>query len=152
MKPINKLKQEYLNQIRFKCNNAKCTHQLTYDELILGTHELDTCPYLVIVCEGCGQRIFKQDQIKHEAVECRNPLARFGHLREHSHRPDVKIEYVNNPLVHAYENQRLQAIEYDQRPDQEYKPNGSSFSGNTSGSKAYNKKSKSSFESKNSAQ
>ena len=59
LKQLNKLKQEYLNQIRFKCNNAKCTYQLTYDELLLGTHELDDCNFMNIVCEGCGMRIFK---------------------------------------------------------------------------------------------
>ena len=43
LKYLNKLKLEYMNQIRFKCNNARCQYQLTYDELILGTHELDEC-------------------------------------------------------------------------------------------------------------
>ena len=61
LKACNKLKQEYMNQIRFKCNNIRCTYQLTYDELLLGTHELDDCSYMCIVCEGCGLRIYKQD-------------------------------------------------------------------------------------------
>ena len=34
-------------------------YQLTYDELLLGTHELDDCNFMTIVCEGCGLRIFK---------------------------------------------------------------------------------------------
>jgi hypothetical protein len=32
---------------------------MTYDELILGTHELDECNYIRVECEGCGLRIFK---------------------------------------------------------------------------------------------
>ena len=76
MRPVNKLKAEYLNDIRFKCNNGKCQYPLTYDELILGTHELDECNFMCVMCEGCGLRIYKQEQIRHEAMDCRNPLAK----------------------------------------------------------------------------
>ena len=78
LKHLNKLKQEYLNMIRFRCNNTRCTYQLTYDELLLGTHELDDCNFMNIVCEGCGIRIFKQDQIRHESIECSNPISKCG--------------------------------------------------------------------------
>lgn len=61
LKQLNKLKVDYLSQVRFKCNNFSCSYQLTYDELILGTHELDDCMFMKIVCEGCGVKIHKSD-------------------------------------------------------------------------------------------
>lgn len=59
LKTLGKTKNEYLQQIRFRCQNRQCTYQLTYDELILGTHELDDCKFIKLICEGCGQRITK---------------------------------------------------------------------------------------------
>lgn len=58
---INKLKHQLLSDVRFKCNNARCQYELTYDELLLGTHELDECQFMHVVCEGCGMRIVKQE-------------------------------------------------------------------------------------------
>ena len=55
------MKLDYLNHVRFKCNNPGCKYELTYDELILGTHELDECMFMKIVCEGCGAKIPKYD-------------------------------------------------------------------------------------------
>ena len=72
------MKHTLLSDIRFKCNNARCQYELTYDELLLGTHELDECAFMHVVCEGCGMRIVKQEQIKHEATECANPLGKCG--------------------------------------------------------------------------
>lgn len=43
---------------------------------MLGTHELDRCDFMQVICEGCGIRIVKQDQIRHETIECQNPLAK----------------------------------------------------------------------------
>lgn len=73
LKLINKLKQEFLEQIKFRCANKNCHYQMSYDELILGTHELDECNFIRIICEGCGSRILKQEQIKHESLECKSP-------------------------------------------------------------------------------
>eukprot|EP00347_Sterkiella_histriomuscorum_P015132 403358202 len=108
LKGLNKLKVEYLQQVRFNCQNRHCLHQLTYDELLLGTHELDECNYIRVMCEGCGMRIFKQEQLKHESVDCENPLTKCRfcqqliHLREilyHTkccpQRAIVKLEYEN---------------------------------------------------------
>lgn len=147
LKQLNRLKQEYLNQVRFKCNSARCTYHLTYDELLLGTHELDDCDFMNIICEGCGVRIFKQDRIRHESVECANPIGKcafcqriFGmsemlvHRRECGQRSVVKVEYVNNPeaaALAALNQSKFSMMEFDQRPDQEYRP-----SGNSSGSKS----------------
>ena len=61
LRNLNKLKTEYLGQIRFKCNNNKCGYQLTYEELILGTHELDDCLHMKIACDGCGMKISKSE-------------------------------------------------------------------------------------------
>ncbi|CDW87308.1 UNKNOWN [Stylonychia lemnae] len=73
LKTLSKLKAEYLQQIRFNCQNRNCLYQLTYDELLRGTHELEECNYIRVMCEGCGVRIFKQEQLKHESVECEVP-------------------------------------------------------------------------------
>lgn len=59
IKPMNRLKQELLAEVRFRCNNNRCSYQLTYDELLLGTHELDDCAFMQVICEGCGMRIIK---------------------------------------------------------------------------------------------
>lgn len=106
LKSLNKLKQNALTQIRFKCNNLRCDYALTYDELLLGTHELDECKFMQVICEGCGIRIIKQQQIRHESVECDNPLGKCGfckrvfslqdmiaHMRDCNQRQVVKIEY-----------------------------------------------------------
>ena len=135
MRCLNKLKQTYLHEIRFKCNNQKCTYQLTYDELILGTHELDDCNFMCVICEGCGLKIHKQDQIKHESIDCTNPLAKcqfcskiFGlgdmtaHLKSCSQRRIVKVEYSSDPEQAAVQNTKLALMDFDDKPDQEYKP------------------------------
>ena len=101
---------------------------------------------MCIVCEGCGLRIYKQDQIRHESIECRNPLAKChfcsnifslsemsAHMRECSQRAVVKVEYVNDPEAAAYNNTNLKLLDFDARPDQEYKPN--QVSGESSGTK-----------------
>ncbi len=106
LKSLNKLKQQALGHVRFKCNNNKCDYQLTYEELLLGTHELDDCSYMQVVCEGCGLRIIKQQYIKHESVECENPLGKCAfckkvfalkdmnyHIRTCTERVRVKVEY-----------------------------------------------------------
>lgn len=95
--------------MRFKCNNFRCIYRLSYDEILLGTHELDECAYIRIECEGCGQRISKHEQIRHDAVECSNPSAKCRYckqifhlkqLAEHdrlcSARGTVKLEYQAN--------------------------------------------------------
>lgn len=77
---------------------------------MLGTHELDDCLYMQVICEGCGLRIIKQQQIKHESVECDNPLGKCGfckrifslvdmgeHMRNCSSRVVVKVEYGAQP-------------------------------------------------------
>lgn len=119
----------------------KCQYQLTYDELILGTHELDECNFMCVVCEGCSQRIYKQEQIKHESLECSNPLAKCHfctrifnlremstHMRSCSKRSIVKVEYIEKPSEHVYENTKLKLIEFDHKPDQEYQPGKSGSS------------------------
>jgi len=86
-----------------------CQYQLTYDELILGTHELDDCMFMKIVCEGCGQKISKNDQIRHDTIECSNPHAKCKFCKQITHihelvkhqancekRAFVKLEY-NDP-------------------------------------------------------
>jgi len=75
MKPLNKIKLEMLINVRFKCNNTGCKHELTYDELILGTHELDECMFMKIICENCGAKIPKWDKLRHDALDCSNPMA-----------------------------------------------------------------------------
>lgn len=99
---------------------------------------MDECNFMCVVCEGCGLRIYKQEQIKHESVDCRNPLAKChfcerifslremnNHQRSCSKRSIVKVEYVQNPVEQAYENTKLSLLEFDQRPDQEYIPSSS---------------------------
>jgi hypothetical protein len=84
----------------------KCDYQLTYDELLLGTHELDECLYMQVVCEGCGIRIVKQQQIKHESIECEKPLGKCTfckrvkplkemseHMKTCQSRVLIKVEY-----------------------------------------------------------
>lgn len=44
------------------------------------------------------------------------------HMRNCGQRSIVKVEYVNNPEEAAYNNTRLSLLDFDQRPDQEYKP------------------------------
>lgn len=69
-------------------------------------HELDSCVHMQVICEGCGLRITKQQQIKHESLECSNPLGKCGfckrvfsltemalHMRSCSLRTTVKVEY-----------------------------------------------------------
>lgn len=82
-----------------------------------------------VVCEGCGLRIKKQQQIKHESVECENPLGKCGfckrvfslvemsnHMRTCSQRVVVKMEYGCEPIT----DYRL--VEEDMRPDDLYQP------------------------------
>ena len=130
LKQLNKIKQDYLNQIRFKCNNQRCVYQLTYDELLLGTHELDDCNFMTIVCEGCGTRIYKQDQIRHESIECANPIGKcawcqriFGmaelltHRRECGQRSIVKVEYVNRAeaaMNRTFNQSKFTLLDFDQ--------------------------------------
>ena len=64
-------------------------YQLTYDELILGTHELDDCQYMKIVCEGCATKITKNDQIRHDAIECSNPHSKCKFCKTVYHLKDL---------------------------------------------------------------
>ena len=73
---MNKIKYQHLQDVRFKCNNLYCNYKLSYDEILLGTHELEQCDFLKIKCEGCGKEISKHELIKHDAFECPNPMAR----------------------------------------------------------------------------
>jgi uncharacterized Fe-S cluster-containing protein len=82
MRHLNKIKLQALGLVRFKCNNTRCDYQLTYEELLLGTHELDECQFLQVVCEGCGTRIIKQEQIKHESLDCEKPLGKCSFCHE----------------------------------------------------------------------
>jgi len=122
---LNKLKIEYLNQVRFKCNNNLCQYQLTYDELILGTHELDDCMFMKVVCEGCGTKITKYDQIRHDAVDCPNPHAKckycknvhhlkelIEHERTCEQRSIVKLEYQNNEDIQMDFDRLNQELEH----------------------------------------
>ena len=43
-------------------------------------------------------------------------------MRECSQRALVKVEYVNDPEAAAYNQTNLKLLEFDARPDQEYKP------------------------------
>ena len=54
-------------------------------------------------------------------------------MRECSQRAVVKVEYVNDPEAAAYNNTNLKLLDFDARPDQEYKPN--QVSGESSGTK-----------------
>jgi hypothetical protein len=62
-----------------------------------------------VICEGCGVRIIKKEQIKHDSLECEKPLGRCGfckqvfclkemseHMRLCQLRNVVKVEYDNN--------------------------------------------------------
>jgi hypothetical protein len=69
-------KWEYMDQIRFRCTSKDCHHHLTYEELILGTHELDDCQYIKITCEGCGEKFQKKEKLKHDSFECKNPCTK----------------------------------------------------------------------------
>ena len=55
------------------------------------------------------------------------------HMRECSQRTVVKVEYVNDPEAAAYSNTNLKLLDFDARPDQEYKPG--LVSGESSGKK-----------------
>ena len=65
--------------------------------------------FMKIVCEGCGTKISKNDQIRHDTVECNNPYSKckfcktvvhLGDLISHQQSCDmrsiVKVEY-NDP-------------------------------------------------------
>ena len=47
---------------------------MTYDELILGTHELDDCMFMRVVCEGCGSKILKKRHINQLIKEKRKVI------------------------------------------------------------------------------
>lgn len=108
---MNKLKIEYLTSVRFKCNNVRCQYQLTYDELVLGTHELDDCSFIKIVCEGCGAKITKQEQIRHDAVDCSNPHAKCKYCKTVFHLKQL-IEHERN-----CEMKSLVKLEYNQNEE-----------------------------------
>ena len=57
-----------------------------------------------------------------------------AHMRECSQRAVVKVEYVNDPEAAAYNNTNLKLLDFDARPDQEYKPG--QVSGDSSGTKS----------------
>ena len=61
-----------------------------------------------------------------------------AHMRVCSQRAMVKMEYVNDPEAAAYNQTNLKLLEFDQRPDQEYKPLKNS--GGASLEKSSNKK------------
>ncbi len=82
-----------------------------------------------VICEGCGIRIIKQQQIKHESVECDNPLGKCGfckrvfsliemnnHMRTCSQRVSVKVEYGVAPISD------LRLVEEEMRPNDLYEP------------------------------
>ena len=65
----------------------------------MGTHELDECLYLKIVCEGCGKKINKSDQIRHETLDCTNPVWLKDlqkNKRDGNQRDMVKMEYFDS--------------------------------------------------------
>lgn len=97
--------------MRFKCNNVRCSYQLTYDELVLGTHELDDCSYIKIQCEGCGSKITKQEQIRHDAIECSNPSAKCKYCK--------KIFHLKQLVDHEKlcEQKSLVKLEYNQNEE-----------------------------------
>ncbi|CDW85664.1 traf-type zinc finger family protein [Stylonychia lemnae] len=131
LKFLGKTKNDYLQQIRFRCQNRQCHYSLTYEELILGTHELDDCKFIKIICEGCGARIMKQDQLKHETVECPNPQSKcrfcqkmmslkevISHQKDCNMRVQIKIEY---DCSYEAKNEEVKQEEEESKEDKDVK-------------------------------
>ena len=103
-----------LQEIRFRCINTSCIERLTYDQILLGTHELDQCTHMMFECQGCNISMERYKLLRHEAVECLNPTARCrycktvmrltllsDHEKNCSARQLVKVEYANDSAVTA---------------------------------------------------